>query len=196
MEHLVDPEKFVGLRGQVVPGDDDPFTQEFSGRCIGVRHGFLQVRDAGDDVYEVEVSQFTPDIDIGVRSVKDVSGSVPGTYVCERVVRGQVIRFLSVEGHVSQGFSSFEPTGHWRAALHIGDRMQWQWFPTKPEAINWVRTQIPYDLTPDTSLAEKQLKEEIQDELITVLDGLPDEAISAACDAVVKVIKRKTLGYD
>lgn len=62
MEHLIDPEKFVGMSGTVMPHDEDPFTQEFYGTCIGVRHGLLKVRDADDDVYEIEVSQFTPEI--------------------------------------------------------------------------------------------------------------------------------------
>lgn len=61
MEHLVDPEQFVGVQGLVEPHADDPFMHEFSGLCIGVRHGFLQVRDADDNVYDIEVSQFAPD---------------------------------------------------------------------------------------------------------------------------------------
>ena len=60
MEVLTDPEKFVGMRGSVEPRDNDPFVYEFDGVCVGTRHGFLQVRDSDDDVYEVEVSQFTP----------------------------------------------------------------------------------------------------------------------------------------
>ena len=60
MTHLIDPEQFVGMCGNVVPRDDDPFLHEFDGLCTGVRHGFLQVRDMDDEVYEVEVSQFTP----------------------------------------------------------------------------------------------------------------------------------------
>lgn len=60
MEHLIDPKQFVGMHGNVIPHDNDPFLHEFDGRCIGVRHGFLQVCDANDDVFEVEVSQFTP----------------------------------------------------------------------------------------------------------------------------------------
>ena len=60
MEHLIDPEQFVGLRGNVVPHEDDTFLYEFNGLCIGVRNGFLQIRDSEDDVYEVEVSQFVP----------------------------------------------------------------------------------------------------------------------------------------
>jgi hypothetical protein len=31
MEHLIDPEQFVGMRGNVVPCDDDPFLHEFNG---------------------------------------------------------------------------------------------------------------------------------------------------------------------
>ena len=52
-------EMLVGMRGVVTPGSDDQF-HEFEGVCIGVRNGFLRVRDADDDVYEVEVSQFSP----------------------------------------------------------------------------------------------------------------------------------------
>ena len=61
MEHLQDPVAYVGLRGMVVPKDNDDFSQEFEGFCIGVRNGFLKVRDQLDEVFEVEVSQFTPE---------------------------------------------------------------------------------------------------------------------------------------
>lgn len=61
MEYLIDPAQFVGMHGNVVPRNDDAFLHEFDGLCIGVRHGFLQVRCIADDeVYEVEVAQFTP----------------------------------------------------------------------------------------------------------------------------------------
>lgn len=60
MQTLIDPEQFVGLRGNVEPRDDDPFMQEFNGLCVGVRGGFLQVRDSDGYVFEVEVAQFTP----------------------------------------------------------------------------------------------------------------------------------------
>ena len=56
-EVLREPEEFVGCRVIVTPREDDPFTQEFEGFVIGVRNGFLQVRDADDDVFEVETSQ-------------------------------------------------------------------------------------------------------------------------------------------
>ncbi len=62
MEHMIDPEQFVGLRGTVTPLENDDFFHEFDGLCIGVRHGFLQMRDQDDEVYEVEVRQFTPNI--------------------------------------------------------------------------------------------------------------------------------------
>lgn len=42
----------------VEPYADYPF--EFEGLCIGVRHGFLQVRDMDDNVHELEIAQFTP----------------------------------------------------------------------------------------------------------------------------------------
>lgn len=61
MEHMIEPEQFVGMRGIVTPRDDDMFMHEFEGVCIGVRNGFLQVRDADDDVYEIEMTQFTAD---------------------------------------------------------------------------------------------------------------------------------------
>lgn len=61
MTHWIGPQQFVGMRGNVVPQDDDQFQHEFSGLCTGVRHGFLQVRDMDDEVYVVEVWQFTPD---------------------------------------------------------------------------------------------------------------------------------------
>jgi hypothetical protein len=62
MQHAIDPFQYVGVRGNVTPQDDDPFTQEFSGLCTGVRNGFLQVRDNDDDVYEIEITQFTPEL--------------------------------------------------------------------------------------------------------------------------------------
>lgn len=61
MEHIIDPETYVGLKGLVVPKNDDPFFYEFYGTVIGVRKGFLQVRDMDNDVFAVEVSQFTPE---------------------------------------------------------------------------------------------------------------------------------------
>jgi hypothetical protein len=60
MQTLIDPENFVGLRGMATPDPDDDFLQEFEGLCIGTRNGFLQVRDADNDVFEIETSQFTP----------------------------------------------------------------------------------------------------------------------------------------
>ena len=59
MEHLIDPESFVGKRVIVTPKDNDDFCQEFVGDAIGVKKGFLKVRDADDDVFMVEVSQVT-----------------------------------------------------------------------------------------------------------------------------------------
>lgn len=59
MKQLIDPEQFVGMRGNVVPKEDDPFLHEFDGLCVGVRSSCLQVRDMDDEVYEIEVSQFT-----------------------------------------------------------------------------------------------------------------------------------------
>lgn len=57
---IPDPESFVGMSGEVTPRADDDFSHEFSGECIGVRNGFLQVRDQDDDVFEVEMGQFSP----------------------------------------------------------------------------------------------------------------------------------------
>ena len=59
MEHLIDPEQFVGMRGVVTPDGEYTF-HEFEGWCIGTRNGFLQIRDADDDVFEIEIAQFTP----------------------------------------------------------------------------------------------------------------------------------------
>ncbi len=55
--HLIDPEDFVDEQVVVTPNKDDEFLNEFVGTVIGVRHGFLQVRDQDNDVWEVEVSQ-------------------------------------------------------------------------------------------------------------------------------------------
>lgn len=59
MEHLIDPQTFVGETVNVEAREGDMFTNDFQGHCIGVRNGFLQVRDADDDVWEVETSQCT-----------------------------------------------------------------------------------------------------------------------------------------
>jgi len=62
---MIDPETLVGLCGNVEPRDDDgSFMHAFYGTCIGVRNGFLKVRDMAHDVYEIKVSQFTPDPDV------------------------------------------------------------------------------------------------------------------------------------
>ena len=61
MENLIDLEKFVNTTGTVHPLEDDDFTNEFEGTCIGIRHGLLQMRDMEDNVWEVELKQFTPD---------------------------------------------------------------------------------------------------------------------------------------
>ena len=57
MDTLIDPEEFVGQDLNVTARADDDFLNDFTGHCIGVRNGFLQVRDQDDDVWEVEVSQ-------------------------------------------------------------------------------------------------------------------------------------------
>lgn len=57
METLKDPSDYVGERVIVTPNDCDAFLNEFEGIVIGVRNGFLQVRDQDDDVFEVEISQ-------------------------------------------------------------------------------------------------------------------------------------------
>jgi hypothetical protein len=56
METLIDPETFVGEHVNVKAHSNDDF-YDFSGKVIGVRNGFLQVRDSDEDVFEVEVSQ-------------------------------------------------------------------------------------------------------------------------------------------
>lgn len=61
MENIIDPENFVGMSGNVTPNDNDDFLNEFYGECIGVRNGFLQMRDMDNNVYEVEISQFSPE---------------------------------------------------------------------------------------------------------------------------------------
>lgn len=61
MQHLIDPETLVGYFGTVIPRTDDPFVNEFVGKCVGIRNGFLQVKDQDDDIYEIEMSQFVPD---------------------------------------------------------------------------------------------------------------------------------------
>jgi len=59
MEHLEDLENYVGETMLVIPTDDDDFLNEFEGVVIGIRNGFLQVKDADDDVWEVAKSQVT-----------------------------------------------------------------------------------------------------------------------------------------
>ena len=59
MEHLIDPETFVGKRVTVHPEIDDLFFADLDGWVRGVRNGFLQVEDAEGDVWGVEISQVT-----------------------------------------------------------------------------------------------------------------------------------------
>ncbi len=54
-----DIRRMVGRYGDVEPAPGDTF-HDFNGLCIGVRDGHLMIRDVDDDVFEVEVSQFTP----------------------------------------------------------------------------------------------------------------------------------------
>lgn len=63
------------MGGTVTPLDDDVFSHEFEGRCIGVRHGFLQIEDQDGSVYDVEVRQFTPN-SIKLMAVRPVD-SIP-----------------------------------------------------------------------------------------------------------------------
>lgn len=81
MEHLIDPENFVGLGGTVTPCDDDVFSHEFEGWCIGVRNGFLQMRDQDGEVYDVEVRQFTPN-SIKLMAVRPVDSLPVSVSVC------------------------------------------------------------------------------------------------------------------
>ena len=57
METMIDPEEYVGETVLVTARPEDDFLNDFSGEVIGVRNGFLQVRDQDSDVWEVEVSQ-------------------------------------------------------------------------------------------------------------------------------------------
>ena len=63
MDTLVDPESFVGRNLNVTARADDDFQNDFTGLCLGVRKGLLQVCDQDNDVWEVEVSQVTIAID-------------------------------------------------------------------------------------------------------------------------------------
>ena len=49
--------EFVHHRVDVTRKADDQFNNDFTGTAIGIRHGMLQVRDADDDVWEVEADQ-------------------------------------------------------------------------------------------------------------------------------------------
>jgi len=57
METMKDPEDYVGCRVVVTPTAADDFLNEFEGEVIGVRDGFLKVRDEDDDVWCVEIKQ-------------------------------------------------------------------------------------------------------------------------------------------
>jgi len=59
MEHLLEPYEYIGETVNVVPEKDDDFLCEFTGKVVGVRGGFLQVRDQEDKVFEVEIKQVT-----------------------------------------------------------------------------------------------------------------------------------------
>lgn len=58
---ISDSEQYVGLSGLVTPTDEAEFQHEFKGHCIGVRNGFLQIEDQDGDVFDVDVSQFSPE---------------------------------------------------------------------------------------------------------------------------------------
>ncbi len=62
MEYLIDPYEYVDEIVRVEPHTDDEFLHEFIGIVVGVRNGFLQVRDQDGDVWEVEVSQVSKDL--------------------------------------------------------------------------------------------------------------------------------------
>jgi hypothetical protein len=68
MEHLNDPQEYVGETVNVTPQENDDFG-EFTGKVTGVRHGFLQVRDQDDAVHEVAVGQVTVVPEVPERSV-------------------------------------------------------------------------------------------------------------------------------
>ncbi len=92
-EHIEEPLRFVGTRGVVTPGPDDSFTQEFDGVCVGVRNGFLQVRDSDDDVHEVEVRQYTP----------APSGAATARY---ESIRGENKMYWAFVGRIPEGENS------------------------------------------------------------------------------------------
>jgi len=57
MGHLSEPYEYIGENVTVVPVKGDDFQCEFTGKVIGTRAGLLQMRDAEDNVFEVEVEQ-------------------------------------------------------------------------------------------------------------------------------------------
>ena len=57
MEQDLDLDQFIDMEVEVQRKPDDLFNHDFVGVCIGMRHGLLQVRDADDDVWEVEPDQ-------------------------------------------------------------------------------------------------------------------------------------------
>lgn len=60
-ETSLDLHTFVGRTGLIIPGDTITGLQQFHGKCIGVKNGFLRVQDADKDVYLIDPGQFTPD---------------------------------------------------------------------------------------------------------------------------------------
>ena len=53
----LEPKDFKGETVDVEAREGDDFSNDFTGRVVGCRDGFLLVKDADDDVWCVEVSQ-------------------------------------------------------------------------------------------------------------------------------------------
>ena len=50
-------DQFIDMEVEVERKPDDLFNFDFTGTCIGVREGLLQVRDQEDNVWEVDADQ-------------------------------------------------------------------------------------------------------------------------------------------
>jgi hypothetical protein len=74
------------------------------------------------------------------------------SYECRNLADGSVTQTLEVEGWISRGWNCFRPADQWRAAVRIGERMEWQWCDSEYQAIAWVQSRLPRGYIPNADV--------------------------------------------
>lgn len=74
------------------------------------------------------------------------------SYECKNLADGSVTQTLEVEGWISRGWNCFRPANQWRAAVRIGERMEWQWCDSEEQAIAWVQGRLPRGYIPNARM--------------------------------------------